>query len=334
MEERALRLKDSHFRKSFYLYSMQIRILRETVLPAIPSGSGIEADNAFLYLVGDDFNHVAQLDKNLAIIDQIEVYEADGDDWDKKSPNRLKKRKKADLEATTWLEVNRKQHLLLLGSGSGSTSEKDADEREANRTRGFLIPVSDQHRMGKAEEIDVESLYERLRADDAIEDLNIEAAAALPAGLLLINRGGLAQENTLIWVKNILDEETPFRTYPIETPPIGGLASGISGASYLPTHDALLLSLSAEDTENTVDDGKVHGSGLGLIYHVSQRLQSGQWALDDFALIRTTIPHKIESVAVTAISPTGALQVIAVADNDDGQSTLFTMEISLNLPQR
>lgn len=293
---------------------MNIHILRQAHLTQIPSGSGIEFGGDFLYLAGDDSNQLYQLDRQWNIQTSLVLFEPDSDEWD---GNRILKKRKPDLEAMTWWTHNRQNGLLLIGSGS----------KEKKRSKGYWVTMAPDGQPQQAEKLDLKPLFSRLREEEAINELNIEAAAALPQGLLLVNRGGIFQPNTLIWVADPFDADTRYHLASILTPPIGGTPSGISGACYLPESDSLLLCLSAEVTDDSINDGEIRGSAFGLIRQVQQRLRTGQWELDDFAVFPTETPQKIESIAVAETAANGSLSVFAVADNDDGSSRLYETKV-------
>jgi len=143
---------------------MKVKLLDHKEI-SFPSGSGIEFHEEKIYLVGDDAKEILVLNKNWKELDRISVFES--------STDRIAKDLKADMEATTIVEINKIPRLLVLGSGS----------MVPHRNRAFLFNLDDKTR----EEFPIDIFYNRLK-NNGLADLNIESASIILGKLVLGNR--------------------------------------------------------------------------------------------------------------------------------------------------
>src|SRR3954462_8770423 len=120
---------------------MDIRLLDFKELKNFPSGSGIEFFDGEVYLVGDDSNHVLVQNKKWKSARKIPLFESE--------TNRIPKKIKSDLEATTIVYSNKSAYLLMLGSGS----------KEQLRSKAILLNLATV----TTEEFDLQIFYNRLR---------------------------------------------------------------------------------------------------------------------------------------------------------------------------
>jgi len=289
---------------------MQYSIQKTQFYSQIPSASGAEYHHGHLFVMGDDTNYFFILDKEGEILQKIQLFE---------SPytGRIPKKEKPDLEAMCVVERKGEKYFLLLGSGS----------KKKHRDDCFLIKATDyQHIKRKS----ISNFYDLLREDKRLLEVNIEAAETIEEEMFLFNRGGMAQPNFLILTEKIFSEKPDYELFEIEVPKIQEIPAGISGAAYIAEWDILLISASGEITSNAIDDGTIVGSLIGIMRNFSQKRQKKEFWIDEYAILAEIPTQKIESLCVTNVNANVA-EVIAVADNDDGTSTIFWIEIKLSL---
>lgn len=275
-----------------------------------PSASTIEFHNGKLYVIGDDATKLLVLDTDLSIIDSIPLFSY-GD-------NRIPKNIKPDLEAIAIYGDS----LFLFGSGSLSPY----------RNRGWIFNLRTQNN----DSIDLEPVYLKLK-EHGIEQINIEGACFVARKLLLVNRGNkgypynyLVVTDEKFWTNA---DSIRISVIPFSLQKDTSSFMGISGLCHAKKNDQLIMTVSTEDTRNVYDDGAIGKSYLWIINNISSKLNSEMAVPDRVIDLETIDPHfksqKIESV--TVIKETGeTLEIVLVADNDDGSSTIF----KLNLPKR
>ena len=283
-------------------------------LPAYPSASGIEYLNKKYYIIGDDANNLLITDDSLIAIDSIPLYSF--------AEKRIPKNFKADLESITAVQVDSVEKLLLVGSGS----------LDPYRNTGWLIdPVSK-----KADSIQLDIFYTRLK-EQGLDEINIEGICSVPGGILLSNRGNKNyRKNFLVLTKKAFwkkQSDVPITLIPVGSNTDTSLFNGISGMAYVSTTDQLILTVSTEDTGNNIDDGAIGKSYLWIIDDFSSKKN---WAainpnkvIDLEKKDSRFKGQKIESVCVTSVED-GLIQLVLAADNDNGSSTLFRIEIKQN----
>lgn len=278
-------------------------------LPRYPSASGIEYLNNRFYIIGDDANNILVLDSSLHIIDSIYLYSF--------AKERIPKDVKPDLEAIASLPGNR---LLLTGSGSSAPF----------RYVAWVIDPSTR----QMDSLRMDTFYQHI-IQNGIQELNIEGAASFPGGIILSNRGSKGYpENHLIFTKeNFLEQQAQAEINMVLAGPGNDSSSfsGISGLAYSPKSDALLLTVSTEDTRNSMDDGAIGKSYLWIVRDISAKRRwkaiTPDRVIDLEALDDRFRGQKIESVCI--IKETGKrLYLLLAADNDDGSSTLFKLTVS------
>ncbi|HTL10523.1 MAG TPA: hypothetical protein VL307_19745, partial [Chitinophagaceae bacterium] len=95
---------------------MKLELLDFIELENYPSGSGIEFYDDKIFIVGDDATDLLVMNKKWNKPTLISLLNSQ----DKK----MSKEEKADLEAMTVLSVDKKPHLLIIGSGSTDKRNK------------------------------------------------------------------------------------------------------------------------------------------------------------------------------------------------------------------
>jgi len=277
-------------------------------IPTYPSASGIEYYDKHFYLIGDDANSILLLDSNLLISDSIRLY-----DFPEK---RIPKAIKPDLESIALLKDS---SLLLLGSGSISPY----------RNVGWLInPLSRSEIL-----LQLDTFYQRLQLN-GIQELNIEGVCAVQGFVVLANRGNKNyRKNQLIIAANKFwnkQSSSAFSVIPVGTNADSTVFNGISGLAYSQKSDRLIITVSTEDTRNSIDDGEIGKSYLWIISNFSSKLN---WkAINPNTIIELEKAdqrfkkQKIESATITG-ETNKFINVVLAVDNDDGSSTLFQLAV-------
>lgn len=210
--------------------------------PFISAASGLAMKDGYFFIVADDENFAAKIDKsNLSRVKLIRLFP--GELPKEKAPRKLAK---PDLESLTPLPSG---HILCVPSGS-----------ELNRCRGVIIGGDDSIRA-----VRFGTLYEEIRK--TFPELNIEGAVAIGQHLRLFQRGnGKKNQNGIIDVslKDFLDGEVNIVS-------VKHLDLGMLNGANLSFTDAtvfenLIYFLAvAEASESTFLDGEIKGSGLGAM---------------------------------------------------------------------
>lgn len=274
----------------------------------IPSGSALAVYHDSILVVGDDVDFMLKMPLHSGSPAHVSLY-----------PNapstRIDRTVKHDLESSVLGTIDNEDYLFVFGSGIVSPY----------RDTMFAIHLADSTRTFRRS---LFQLYKTIREKAGLkeEELNIEGAALLKNRLFLINRG----KNSVItipWDKFVQYIQQPdqagvppFTISPVSLPEVDGFGIGFSGACVLDENE-LLFTASLEETENFTKDGQIKGSYIGILRlgnDSSVTLQSLQSLLDLSGKIE---PVKLESIDV--INKGKKLEVVAVADNDDGRSKLY-----------
>ena len=276
-------------------------------LNTYPSASAIEYFDEKLYVIGDDATNVLVLDTSLNIIDSIPLLSYPG--------KRIPKDIKPDLEASALNADN----LFLFGSGSLSPYRNFAWRHN--------LKTKDN------DSINLEPLF--LKAKElGIEEINIEGVCFVPGKLILVNRGnkGYPHNHFIItdeksWIN---DSSFQISIIPFEIQKDTASFKGISGLCYAQESDLLIMTVSTEDTRNSYDDGMIGKSYLWIINNISNKLDnkilSPDKIIDLEELDLRFKKQKIESATVIG-EINDLIHLVIVADNDDGSSTIFKMNI-------
>lgn len=278
-------------------------------LSRYPSASGIEyLDNRF-YIIGDDASYLLVLDSNLSNVDSIPLYTY--------TSERIPKDVKPDLEAIAGLPGNR---MLLTGSGSSLPF----------RYVAWVIDPATR----KTDSLRMDTFYRRI-IRSGVNELNIEGATSIPGGVLLSNRGskGYPKNHLIFTDENFWEQQAEARINLVVAGPDNDSSSfsGISGLAYSRESDALLLTVSTEDTRNSMDDGAIGKSYLWIVRNISvkkdSKVMGPDRVIDLGALDERFRGQKIESVCI--IRETSEwLYLLLAADNDNGSSSLFKLTVS------
>lgn len=279
-----------------------------------PSASGIEYLNYQLYIIGDDANYMLILDTNLNIKDSISLYFYPG--------KRIQKNIKSDLEALAVIETGNEKNLLLIGSGSFYPY----------RNIAWLVnPVTK-----KRDSFQLDGFYTALKQKGILE-INIEGACSLAdGGFILANRGHKAYPfNYFIYTNNKFwkDSSSGIHYVAVGENKDSSVFTGVSGIAYAPDSDALILTVSTENTRSVHEDGAIGKSYIWIINNISLKDKTKQ-ILPDRVIDLDSVDsrfkdQKIESVCVTGDTKEHFSLVLA-ADNDDGSSTVFKLILQNN----
>jgi hypothetical protein len=287
---------------------MKFKCTRKTILE-YPSGSALEFYKDNLYVVGDDINYILCLDKQWNEINKIKLFDYDG--------IRIPKPEKPDLECAAIVD----DILYVVGSGSKSPQ----------RDVAFIINLTEN----KVKKISTAAFYSIFKDRNLINEMNIEGFTGCKDKLLFFNRGNTLQPNLLIITdQKVLKKQFPdkFKVIPVVLGKLHDFDMGISGACYDVINDILFLSASAENTSNAYDDGEIMGSAIAIVYDAYKKLNNKELVIDELIDLNKTddlfLKQKIESVCLTDHSG-NHFSFVLVADNDDGKSVLFELQMEL-----
>lgn len=288
----------------------------ETVLESVkglkdyPSASGMEFMDDKVYIIGDDANNILVMDTSLNIIDSISLYSFP----DKRIPKDVK----PDLEGMTQLQEKK---LLITGSGSLAPYRNIA---------WIVDPATKQK-----DSIRLDTFYNRLSLFN-IKEINIEGVAAIPGGIVLSNRGNRSnRKNQLIFTRKDFwqhQAHTVITTTLLGFNKDSNSFQGVSGLDYSRRSDRLLITVSTEDTRNSLEDGAIGKSYLWIVKNISAKKSWKAINPDQIIDLEKTDPrfkgHKIESVSVMKETEK-FMYLLLAADNDDGSSSLFKVVVPI-----
>lgn len=290
---------------------MKLELIDYKELDDFPSGSGIEFFNDRIYIIGDDAKDILVTNKKWKKPYVLQLFEH--------AEKRVPKKEKADLEATTIIEVDKQPHLLIAGSGS-----------KEKRNQTILLNL-------ETEEVfyfDSVAFYNRLTTA-GMATINIEGAATVGDRLVFVNRGHKKSPDNHLVVTTIDMIKKPdtasFQLYKVELPETKDVV-GISGITYAPYNEMLLFTTSTEDTDNAYDDGSIGKSYLGIITNAYRKIGREKkmkitTLLDLAEADKKFKGCKIESVAVQS-ERDNSMKLHLVADNDNGKTYLFKVLFS------
>ena len=286
-----------------------LQLLATKNLPHYPSASSIELYNNKLYVMGDDAQKLLVLDKDYNETDSIHFFEA--------TEKRIAKIDKADPEASTVIEFEGKPHLFLCGSAS-----------TAKRENVFLLNLDGNNTI---DTFSISSFIQKIKKQ--LPDVNIEGCTAYNNKIILANRANLASRynNLIITANNFFtDEQSEYNIIQLNMDTAD--VKGISSLQYIKEKDWLIVTASVEETASSYADGAIGNSYIGLIKNFSSAIKNTSISLDKWIDLAALIPQlqkqKIEGLTVEAIT-SNSMMLHLVSDNDNGESTIYKVEISL-----
>jgi len=283
---------------------MELRLLDAVSLADLPSGSGIEWMDGHYYICSDDSPVLYKVDAGGTTVDQINIF-----NW--AFDGRIPKVFKPDFEAM----VNVGCEIWVFGSGSLAPRDVFVKvDLTTKAIRTFSLTI----------------FYDALCRHAAIqkEQLNIEGAAVHGEQLLLLNRGNnCIYRFALADFTSCVEQDGVFPNIVVQRynlPFIDGCVAGFSGATVF--GDDLIFCASLEKTKDWINDGEILGSFIGLIH----LCENSEEIADCVQLMQgnEVFLGKIEGLCVTEKSEKQVM-LSAICDNDDGRSTLLTIEMSL-----
>jgi len=292
---------------------MRIVITAYKELPEFSSGSGIEFYDDKLYLVGDDARDVLVMNRKWKPNDLITLFDT--------VEERLAKTVKTDLEAITLLWINKKPHLLILGSGSAVL-----------RNRLILLNLHNKETLM----VDISPFYERL-SGAGITNINIEGAAVVHDYLILSNRASNENPvNTLIITS--LDfyrkqNEASFQLVKLEAEGLEGQMS-VSGITYSDKHEMLLLTTTIKNISADTDEITTGKSGLALIENFYRKIgrEKGRMKINNLLDLSADDErfkgYEVESVCIQS-EKDHSMKLHLAAGNNTGISHLFKAQLKL-----
>jgi hypothetical protein len=302
-----------HFAFLFFLFSCSSSLTfdKSKTLKDYPSGSGLAYLNDRIYLIGDDAVNLLILDTAFNFIDSINLFNP--------QQKRIPKELKQDLESATVLHSKQDSKILILGSGSLAPY----------RNYGWLIdPLTKEKK-----KIDLKPFYTRLKAE-GIDALNIEGLAAMPSEIILASRGNKSfRVNYLIFTSKYFwdkEDSAEIKICKVGSNTDTTTFQGVSGLEYSKSTDKLLLTISTENTNSSIQDGTIGKSYLWIINDISAKKKmtaiNPNKVIDLEAIDERFKGHKIESVCIIAENKK-QMQLVLVADDDNGTSVLFKITL-------
>lgn len=297
---------------------MKIITIKSYPISEIPSASGIEFVDPYIFVVGDDSNYLFILDKEFRLVKKIKLYEA----IEFKSEGRIRKKFKHDLEAISRITYKGADYLFVIGSGSKETREN-----------AYLIDIKPPFTVKQYSLFDFYK-YLLIIPDFGIKKLNIEGLAADNEYIYFLQRGNISGRNINInipieaFFNHLNDPLSPLLSYSIHSfqlPSIQNILAGFSGCAIIPDTSLLLFTASVENTDDEISDGRCLGSFLGIIDLSNQG--NGIKSIIPVRSENKDFINKVESITILESSNEKIIALI-VCDNDGLNSQLFELEIS------
>lgn len=295
--------------------TMEIEIVDRFELEQIPSASGIEHVGDRYFVIGDNSPWLFELHSNYFVLNKYQISSKDSIEGE-----IIPKKWKSDFEAMTSLKWENEDALFIFGSGSKSPQ----------RNSGMLIKLNDKLQLST---YDLTLLYELImeEANLSPEELNIEAAAVLGSRLYLFNRW----DNKIISMKTVdfqkfinnEKEKIKLKVVTIDLPEIDGIDAGFSGACADEKFNRIIFTASVENTNNSIDDGAVLGSFIGVL-DKKELIQHFQPECELLTQYDETMTVKVESVTLKE-SMKKSLNCVLVTDSDGMASEVLELKIKL-----
>lgn len=288
---------------------MKLELLDFIELENYSSGSGIEFYDDRIFIIGDDSRELLAMTKKWSKPTLINLF----DTADKKTP----KSAKPELETMTVLSVDKKLHLLIVGSGVND-----------NRNKALLLNLKTNAKTW----LDLTVFYNRIRAA-GIPELNIEGIAEVYDYLVLVNRSSAANPaNHLIITKSDFwknQEKASLQTIIIDFENVGTPPNmGISGLTYSDKHEDLFLTISTETAQGAADAGKPGKTYLAVIQNLYRKIGREKGKIKVNHLIDLPAENKafkgfaIESVCIQS-EKDHSVKLQLLANNNTGKTFLF-----------
>ena len=158
----------------------------------------------------------------------------------------------------------------------------------------------------------------------------MEAATVIGNQLFLFNRGTnslfvVSVEDLFRYIYNTDHPQFPSsKHFRIQLPSLHGIPALISGAASLDDH-RILFTASLENTNDWTKDGEISGSYIGIL-NVGKKMPELETCL---LVTQNNKPLIVKLESLDVISNSGTqTDIISVADNDDGSSGLYFLQLS------
>ena len=294
----------------------QISLLKRQILPDIGGCSAVEwlPSRQQMALISDDRACLWLSDAHLQQFEPLPLIPSE-----EQTLHQTEKAYKPDFEAMTALNWEGQEGLLVFGSGSKAARERalwiDLEQRSVRR----FWHAADYRALRRDAGLTRQPQADQ---DDPAQGyaLNIEAAAVHDQQLYLFPRGQVEQHHGVALFDPLdLADGLPVQRQrgrlQLQTPVLGSVPAGISGAASLAQTPYLLLTASAEDTGNSYDDGQVSGSLIGLFNTLTGEVQ---WQPLRSAT-GEILPLKVEGI--TVLHATTGLAMCLLVTDSDGQAS-------------
>lgn len=280
------------------------------VVDSISSGSAIAVERDSAFIIGDDVNYLSVLNIKDRSTRKIMFNPT-------ATTERVPKPLKHDFESCVMGNINDRHYLVAFGSGGISPMRDSVFVFEPDSGKNFISSL--------------EAFYKAVSEKAGLQngELNFEGAALAGNRLMLFNRGKnficvieWAQMTDYIFRRK--SAIPSFKIIPLTLPVVNGFQVGFSGACILDDHD-ILFTASLEETTNFINDGAVKGSYIGTIAVSADTatITNITQLKDEKGII---ILDKLESIDIYRKTDS-VINAIAVADNDNGSSKIFMVEI-------
>ncbi len=285
-------------------------IEKELLLDSIPSASGLVIHGDSAWIVGDDATGIYRLNLSNYQQQKIPLNDVATDEY------RLPKSIKHDLECANLIRYNNKLYLLAFGSGSLAPY----------RDSILLLNMADT---ADQQIIPVQQFYRELRQLTGTDSTqwNVEGSTVAGDSLLLSNRGNntiiSCNVDSLMHYFFFAGAPVPPITYQrAHLPQIDGKEARLSGLSTI-NDNLILFTASVEDTPDWITDGPISGSFIGIYSMKENKVIASHLLRDKQGAV---LKEKIESIDIVS-KQGGTITCIAVADNDNGTSKLFRLQL-------
>ena len=288
-------------------YSYRLSVQKSVVLPAIAGSSGLVLHQGKAIIISDNMPGYVTMDT--ADLSHVFYSFRPG-----AIPEPQDKNIKEDLENACIASISGKPYVVAFGSGSV--------EGPREKILYFSPDTLSQHTI-KSSSILYSTIKRRLGISTA--QLNIEGSFSTADSFYLFNRGtNHLIAMSLATLGHVLTHDTyrppALNTRSYSLPVSDSFPIAFSGACFY-KEDKFLFTASVEKTSNWIADGEVGGSWVGMAsldgtIHFLLPLQ------DDRG---NPQKQKLESLDIIKEDAHGNLQLSAVADNDNGQSTWFRL---------
>jgi Family of unknown function (DUF6929) len=281
---------------------MKIKLLESKSLVDFPAGSSIEYFDEKVYITGQDARDILIMNKRWKGLSRISL----------KTDSAVSKAVKPDLQASTLIEVNSIPRLLLLGSG----------QEPLFRNEAVLLNLDDETR----EEFDTKPFYTRIK-ESGLTALNIRSATIILGELIIGNRGKSNADNRAIITSLYFwkdETKAPLSILKFDLPASANKAIGLSGMSYAPENDWLVLTFVTEGTGI---------SYLGIVENATHKMTRKKIKVDELIDLAEADEkfkgNTVESVCVQS-EKTDQVKIHLLANNKSGAAQLFKVRVKVS----